>query len=137
MLVLTSDVLYELFTEDPASGQVREKVRERFKVADGRFCAPPQMEWEVFSALRGRYKTDRLSAEQLADRMEALGKIPYKIVQVSLLFDYVLGFDRYVLSLSDGLYIATALRMQAPLLTVRPDLAAQAQRCRAEASLIS
>lgn len=133
MLALTSDALYELFIRSPASSRISEE----FQRADGNFYAPPQMEMEIFSALRGLCRTNVLTVAELRDRMEALRRLPYVVIRVPLLVDHMLRIGENALEVSDGLYIATALWKSAPLLTVRPELAAQAQRSGADVILIS
>lgn len=118
MIVLDASVLVEYLTKTPPG----EEVRDRLLGQSGWLWAPAVVDAEVGHALRSEVRRRRLSAERAEESLEDL--MAMRLERVSHRFLAERSWQlRDNLSFYDGLYVALAEALDAPLLTFDARLA--------------
>ena len=130
MKVLDASVLVEYLTE----GEYAESSRRGIESSPGWLWAPHLVDAEVGHALRGEVRAGEISARAARGALEDLLEMRLQRVSHHLLADRAWQLRENV-SFYDGLYIALAEALDAPLLTLDSRLA-KAPGVRAEIELV-
>lgn len=118
MLVLDASVLVEFLTESPRG----KAVEERLLAQSGWLWAPAVVDAEVGHALRSEVRRRRLALDDAEEALEYL--MTMRLERVSHRFLAERSWElRDNLSFYDGLYVALAEALDAPLLTLDARLA--------------
>jgi predicted nucleic acid-binding protein len=130
MKVLDASVLVEYLTE----GEFAESSRRGIESSPGWLWAPHLVDAEVGHALRGVVRAGELSARGARAALEDLMEMRLQRISHHLLADRAWELRDNV-SFYDGLYVALAEQLEAPLLTLDARLA-KAPGLRAEIELV-
>ncbi len=130
MKVLDASVLVEYLTE----GEYAESSRRGIESSPGWLWAPHLVDAEVGHALRGVVRAGELSPRAARGALDDLLEMRLQRVSHHLLADRAWDLRQNV-SFYDGLYVALAEQLEAPLLTLDARLA-KAPGVRAEIELV-
>lgn len=112
MIVVDASVVANAFTDDGPVG-----VSARAELArDDHWAAPPHLEVEVFSAIRGRLLGGHITQERAADALNALATVHVDAVATTALLPRMWELRSNV-SGYDSAYVAAAETLGCPLVT--------------------
>jgi predicted nucleic acid-binding protein len=118
VIVLDASVLVEYLTESERGGEVQQRLLEQ----SGWLWAPAVVDAEVGHALRSEVRRRQLSPERAEEALDALMEMRLERVSHRFLAERSWQL-RDNLSFYDGLYVALAEALDAPLLTFDARLA--------------
>jgi predicted nucleic acid-binding protein len=118
MPVVDASVLVELLSD----GEQAEAAKERLDAEEYTLWAPHLIDAEVGHALRRWVRLGKLTADAAGRALWEVDEIPIERVEHELLIHVAWGL-RDNLSFYDGLYVALALMLDEPLLTLDARLA--------------
>lgn len=118
MAVVDASVIFEFL----AQGKHEEAVAERLLIEQRAFWAPELLDAEVGSALRRAVRRKSIDADQAAEALGELRKLPIHRVSHERLAQFA-WLLRDNVSFYDGLYVALAQLLDKPLLTFDARLA--------------
>lgn len=118
MAVVDASVLVELLSH----GSHAEAARERLDAEEHTLWAPHLIDAEIGHALRRSVRLGELSAEAAGQALWEVDAIPVERVEHELLIHVAWGL-RDNFSFYDGLYVALALMLDEPLITLDARLA--------------
>jgi predicted nucleic acid-binding protein len=113
MPVVDASVLVELLSD----GEHAEVAKERLDAEEYALCAPHLIDAEVGQALRRWVRLGKLTADAAGRALWEVDELPLERVEHELLVHVAWGL-RDNFSFYDGLYIALALMLDEPLLTL-------------------
>jgi predicted nucleic acid-binding protein len=113
MPVVDASVLVELLSD----GEHAEEAKERLDAEEYTLWAPHLIDAEVGHALRRWVRLGKLTADAAGRALWEVDEIPIERVEHELLIHVAWGL-RDNLSFYDGLYVALALMLDEPLLTL-------------------